>query len=40
MNVPPGIEPSEDPMLHFRSHAYSESYRRRAAETKPAIKPG
>jgi catalase len=40
LDVPPGIEPSDDPMLHFRSHAYAESHRRRAGETKPAIKPG
>jgi catalase len=40
VNVPPGIEPSADPLLHFRSHAYTESHRRRAGETRPAIKPG
>jgi catalase len=40
MSVPPGIEPSDDPILHFRSEAYAESHRRRAAEDKPAIKPG
>jgi catalase len=39
LNVPPGIEPSDDPVLHFRSQAYAESHRRRAAESKPAIKP-
>lgn len=39
-NVPPGIELSDDPLLHFRSHAYAESRRRRADEAKPAIKPG
>jgi catalase len=40
MSVPPGIEPSDDPILHFRSEAYAESHRRRATEDKPAIKPG
>jgi catalase len=39
LNVPPGIEPSDDPILHFRSEAYAESRRRRASEAKPAIKP-
>lgn len=39
-DVPPGIELSGDPLLHFRSDAYTESRRRRAVETKPAIKPG
>jgi catalase len=39
-NVPPGIELSNDPMLHFRSQAYAESHRRRTSETRPAIKPG
>jgi catalase len=39
MDVPPGIEPSDDPVLHFRSEAYAESKRRRANEDKPAIKP-
>jgi catalase len=38
-NVPPGIELSDDPVLHFRSEAYAESRARRAAEAKPAIKP-
>jgi catalase len=36
---PPGIEPSEDPVLHFRSESYIESQKRRLAETKPAITP-
>jgi catalase len=34
---PPGIETSDDPVLHFRSEAYIESQKRRLAETKPAI---
>jgi catalase len=38
INVPPGIEPSEDPILRFRSDCYTESKLRRAAEGKPAIK--
>lgn len=37
--VPPGIECSGDPLLHFRSEAYAESHRRRLGESKPAIKP-
>jgi catalase len=37
--VPPGIETSADPVLHFRSESYIESQRRRLSETKPAIKP-
>lgn len=37
-NVPPGIELSDDPILHFRSEAYKESHRRRAAEPKPAVR--
>ena len=37
--VPPGIETSDDPVLHFRSESYIESQKRRLAETKPAIKP-
>lgn len=37
--VPPGIELSNDPVLHFRSAAYTASRKRRSAETKPAIKP-
>lgn len=35
--VPPGIELSDDPVLHFRSESYIESQRRRRAETKPEI---
>ncbi len=38
-NVPPGIEPSDDPILHFRSEAYAESHRRRTSESKPTITP-
>lgn len=37
--VPPGIELSNDPVLHFRSAAYTASHTRRASETKPAITP-
>ncbi len=37
--VPPGIEPSDDPVLHFRSEAYKASHDRRSAERKPQIKP-
>ncbi len=39
-SVPPGIELSDDPILHFRSEAYKESHRRRASETKPPVRPG
>jgi catalase len=38
-NVVPGIELSADPILHFRSQAYGESYRRRTAEAQPATRP-
>ncbi|MDX6720710.1 MAG: catalase [Solirubrobacteraceae bacterium] len=38
INVPPGIEVSDDPILKFRSDCYAESKRRRAAEGKPAIR--
>lgn len=38
-NVPPGIELSDDPILHFRSEAYTESHRRRAGESRPSIRP-
>lgn len=38
-NVPPGIELSDDPVLHFRSESYAESHRRRSAEMKPRIRP-
>ena len=40
LDVPPGIEPSDDPVLHFRSEVYAESHRRRTSERRPAIKPG
>jgi len=36
--VPPGIELSDDPILHFRSESYAESHRRRSSEAKPAIR--
>ena len=35
--LPPGLEASNDPVLHFRSAAYAASHRRRSSETKPAI---
>jgi catalase len=35
----PGVELSDDPLLHFRSEAYAESHRRRTSEQRPAIKP-
>lgn len=38
-NLPPGIEPTEDPILHFRSHVYAGSFERRTQEEKPAIVP-
>ncbi len=37
--VPPGIELSDDPVLHFRSEAYKASHERRSAERKPEITP-
>ena len=37
--MPPGIELSDDPLLHFRSEAYAESHRRRTREERPAIQP-
>jgi Dyp-type peroxidase family len=37
--MPPGIELSGDPLLHFRSEAYAESHRRRSSESRPAILP-
>jgi catalase len=40
LNLPPGIEPSADPLLHFRSQAYTESHRRRTSERPPRITPG
>jgi catalase len=38
--MPPGIEPSDDPVLHLRSEVYWESHRRRCSETRPTIRPG
>jgi catalase len=35
-NVVPGIELSDDPILHFRSQVYGESYNRRTTERRPA----
>ena len=32
--MPPGIELSDDPLLHFRSEAYAESHRRRTSEER------
>ncbi len=37
INVPPGIETSDDPVLHFRSEIYIEAQKKRLGETKPAI---
>ncbi len=37
-HVPPGVELSDDPVLHFRSESYTESHRRRSGETKPGIR--
>ena len=39
-HVPPGIETSADPILHFRSEAYTESHRRRSTEARPDVTPG
>ena len=36
--LPPGLETSDDPVLHFRSESYIESQKRRLAEEKPAVK--
>lgn len=38
-DLPPGLEPSKDPILHFRSHAYAGSFKRRTSEEPPAIVP-
>jgi catalase len=38
-NVVPGIELSDDPILHFRSRVYGGSYDRRSNETRPEITP-
>ncbi|GAC1305666.1 MAG: catalase family peroxidase [Acidimicrobiales bacterium] len=35
MRVTPGIEPSDDPILHIRTRAYSESVQRRSGMTRP-----
>lgn len=35
MRLTPGIEPSDDPILHIRPHAYAESVRRRTGVTRP-----
>ena len=35
--LPPGLQASNDPVLHFRSAAYAASHKRRSSETKPAI---
>lgn len=37
--VVPGIELSDDPILHFRSSVYAESFRRRAHEARPLVTP-
>jgi catalase len=37
--VVPGIELSEDPILHFRAKIYGESYARRSQETKAPDQP-
>ncbi|HEY3608143.1 MAG TPA: catalase [Pseudonocardiaceae bacterium] len=39
-NVVSGIELSDDPILHFRSAVYGESYARRSKEDRPTIQPG
>lgn len=39
MRVTPGIEPSDDPILHIRTHAYSESVQRRTGVTRPGSAP-
>ena len=36
MRVTDGIEPSDDPILHIRTYAYSESVERRTGQTRPA----
>ncbi len=36
-NVVPGIELSADPILHFRSEVYSESWKRRTHEQRPTV---
>jgi len=34
--LPPGIAPSNDPLLSARSAVYSQSFTRRAGEPKPS----
>lgn len=36
MRVTDGIEPSDDPILHIRTHAYSVSVKRRTGQARPA----
>ena len=36
MRVTPGIEPSDDPILHIRTHAYSHSVEGRTGVSRPA----
>jgi hypothetical protein len=38
-NVTSGIELSDDPILHFRSQVYGESYNRRTQEQRPTVMP-
>lgn len=38
-NVVAGIELSDDPVLHFRSEVYGESWKRRTSETRPSVTP-
>ena len=35
MRVTDGIEPSDDPILHIRTHVYGESVRRRTGVARP-----
>jgi catalase len=39
MRVTDGIEPSDDPVLHFRSHAYSVSVKDRSGVDRGAEAP-
>ncbi|HEX3782473.1 MAG TPA: catalase [Pseudonocardiaceae bacterium] len=39
-NVVAGMDLSDDPILHFRSAVYGESYARRVKEDRPTIQPG
>ena len=36
MRLTDGIEPSDDPILHIRTHVYSESVFRRSGVERPA----